>query len=303
MPAMQQIPEHYKTEFATNWDVLVQQKLAKTRDFVITDKVKGKEKSYNQMGPVEMERVTVRAGDTRITDTPLGKRWLRPYPHDKADLFDQWDSEFLGDIVLPTSEVVQNHGRAYNRLIDRTIIAAALGDAYTGETGVTAVSLPSSQEVAVNYVETGGPANSGLTIGKLRQAKFLFDDNDVDEEEKRVIAVSAKQLQDLLRTTEVTNADYNTVKALVAGTVDSFMGFEFRRVSKAFFPYNSGTDVRTIVAWAQSGIKITDSGKDVFMDVRADKSHALQVRTVASVGGVRMEEAKVVAIYCDESPA
>ena len=38
------------------------------------------------------------------------------------------------------------------------------------------------------------------------------------------------------------------------------------------------------------------------IDVRPDKSHALQVRTVALLGGTRMEEVKVVAIYCDESP-
>lgn len=300
---MEQIPEHFRTEFATNWEALVQQSLNKLKEFVTVDRVMGKEKSYNQMGPVEMSRVTVRSGDTVITDTPLAKRWLRPYPYDKADLFDQWDKEYLGDIVLPTSDVVQNHGRAYNRTCDEIIIDAALGTAYTGETGVTPTALPSGQEVAVNFVESGSAANSGLTIAKLRQAKYLFDDNDVDDDELKVIAVSAKQIQDLLRTTEVTSADYNSIKALVAGQIDTFMGFKFKRVSSSFFPYNAGTDVRTIVAWARSGIKMSDSGKQVFMDIRADKSHSLQIRTVASIGATRMEEEKVVAIYCDESPA
>jgi len=303
MPAMEKIPEHFPIEFATNWEMLVQQKISKVREFVMVDRVKGKEKSYNQLGPVEMERVTTRAGDTRITDTPTGKRWLRPYPHDKADLFDEWDSEFLGEIVLPTSEIVENHGMAYGRAVDRIIIDAALGTAYTGETGVTPTVLPSSQEIAVNYVESGSPANSGLTVAKLRQAKYLFDDSDVDDEDLKVIAISAKQLQDLLRATEVTSNDYNTVKALVEGKVDTFMGFKFKRVSKAFFPYNAGSDVRTIVAWARSGMKLSDSGKQVHMDVRVDKSHALQIRTVAAIGATRTEEKKVVAIHCDESPA
>lgn len=299
---MSQIPQHFVTEFATNWDHLAQQKIAKVREFVMVDSVQGKEKSFNQMGAVDFQPVTLRAGETRITDSPLAKRWLRPYPQDLASLFDEWDESFLGQIVLPQSDTVQSHGYGYGRLVDRTIIEAAVGTAFTGETGTTATVLPAGQKIAVNFVETGAPANSGLTIGKLRQAKFLLDDAEVDDDEMRVIAVSAKQLQDLLRTTEVTSADFNTVKALVAGSVDSFMGFKFKRVSKSFFAYNAGTDIRNVVAWAKSGIKFADSGKRTHIDVRVDKSHALQIRSVCAVGATRTEEVKVVEIACDESP-
>jgi hypothetical protein len=109
-------------------------------------------------------------------------------------------------------------------------------------------------------------------------------------------------LQDLLRTTEVTSADYNTIKALVDGNINTFMGFTFKRISNKIMPLDAVADVRTCVAWAKSGIKITDSGKEVHIDVRPDKSHALQIRTVAALGGTRMEEVKVVAVMCDESP-
>jgi hypothetical protein len=300
MPAVTQIPEFFPTEFGTNWDHLVQQKLSKLKDYVMVDSVKGKEKAYNQVGSVEMSRVLVRAGDTTITDTPLAKRWLRPFPHEKGDLLDQWDAEYLGEIALPQSEILQAHAAAYARTCDRLIIEAAVGTAYTGETGTTATVLPSAQKVAVDYVESGSTANSGLTVAKLRAAKYILDDNEVDDEDPRIIAVSAKQLQDLLRTTEVTSADYNTVKALVAGQVDSFLGFKFRRVSKSFFEYASGTGIRKIVAYAKSGLRLTDSGRRSYVDIRADKSHALQLRTVASIGAARMEEAKVVEIACDE---
>lgn len=299
---MSMLPQHFTTEFDTNWTHLAQQKLVKTREFVMVDSVNGKEKSFNQMGAIDFQPVTLRAGETRITDTPLSKRWLRPYPQDVATLFDEWDEQFLGVIVLPQSDTVQAHGYGYSRLVDRTIIEAAVGTAYTGETGVTPTVLPAGQKVAVNFVETGAPANSGLTIGKLRQAKFLLDDAEVDDDETRVIAVSAKQLQDLLRTTEVTSSDFNTVKALVNGTINSFLGFTFKRVSKAFFAYNAGTDVRNVVAWARSGIKFTDSGRKTHIDVRVDKSHALQIRSVCAVGATRTEEVKVVEIACDESP-
>lgn len=302
MPAMTQIPQHFTTEFDANWSHLAQAKLAKVKEYVEITSVRGKEKSFNQMGAIDFQPVTTRAGETRITDSPLSKRWIRPYPQDLASLFDEWDETFLGDVVLPNSDTVQSHGYGYNRLIDRTIIEAAVGTAFTGETGTTAVVLPSSQKIAVNFVETGAPANSGLTIGKLRQAKFMFDDNEVDEDEMRVMAVTGRQLQDMLRTTEVTSSDFNTVKALVEGKVDTFMGFKFRRVNKNFFAYNAGTDVRNICAWARSGIKLADSGREVHIDIRVDKSHALQIRSVCAVGATRMEEVKVVEIACDESP-
>lgn len=302
MPAMTQIPLHFTTEFDANWSHLAQQKLAKVKEYVEVTSVRGKEKSFNQMGAIDFQPVTTRAGETRITDSPLAKRWIRPYPQDLASLFDEWDETFLGDVVLPNSDTVQAHGYGYNRLIDRTVIEAAVGTAFTGETGTTAVVLPASQKIPVNFVESGAAANSGLTIGKLRQAKFLMDDAEVDEDEMRVMAVSGRQLQDLLRTTEVTSHDFNTVKALVEGKVDSFMGFKFRRVNKAFFAYNVGTDIRNVCAWVRSGIKLTDSGRQVHIDIRVDKSHALQIRSVCAVGATRMEEVKVVEIACDESP-
>lgn len=299
-PYTTQIPEFFTTEFSSNWEHLVQSKLSKLREFVSIDRVRGKEKKYNQIASVDMTQISVRAGATNITDTAMAQRWLRPLQYEKADLLDEWDSELLGEVSLPQSDLIQAHAAAYARKCDEIILAAAVGTAYTGATGVTQTALPSGQKVAVDFVESGSAATSGLTIAKLRQAKFILDDKDVDEGDPRIIAVSAKQLQDLLRTTEVTNADYNTVKALVAGQLDTFMGFRFRVVSKSFFAYDSNTGVRKVVAYAKSGLKMTDGGRRVHVDIRPDRSHALQLRTVASIGATRMEEAKVVEIACDE---
>ena len=300
MSAISQIPQHFPVEFDTNWQHLVQQKMERLKERVIIDRVKGKEKSFNQMGTIEMSRVTSRAGETRFTDTPLYKRWIRPLPYDLATLFDEWDEEFLGSIVLPNSDTVVAHAAAYGRSVDDVIIAAATGAASTGETGTDSTVLPSSQKVAVDYVETGATANSGLTIAKMRAAAYIFDSNDVDPDEQKFLAVSAKQIQDLLRTTEVTSEDYNTVKALVSGKVDTFMGFKIVRSER--LALNTSTDVRTCFAWVKSGLRLTDAGRETKMDIRPDRSHALQIRTVAALGAARMEEKKVVQISCDQSP-
>ena len=290
------IPNHFTTQFDSNWKHLVQQKNSKLKEYVTLDSIEGKEKSYNQLDATSMTQITDRSRDTRITDQAMAKRWIRPLNYDCAKLVDEFDEQFLGEVVLPTSPIIQSHAAAYARTCDSIIIGALGGTAYTGTTGTTATVLPAGQKIAANYVESGAVANSGLTIAKLRAAKFLFDSNEVDEEEERIMVVSAKQLQDLLRTVEATSADYNSVRALVDGTLNTFMGFKFRRSQQ--LPL--AVDIRSCFAYVKSGVILAERGLKTMMDVRPDLSHSLQIRSVASLAAVRMEEKKVVEIACDE---
>jgi hypothetical protein len=300
MSAITQIPEHFTTQFDTNWRHLVQQKNSRLKDRVTLDTISGKEKSYNQLDEASMQLITSRSGETRITDQATAKRWIRPVAYDTAKLFDEFDEQLLGEIVLPTSPVVQSHAAAYMRTCDQVIINALGGTAYTGESGTTATNLTSANEVGVQVVDSGNAANCGLTIAKLRNAKYIMDSFEVDEDEERIFVLSAKQLEDLLATTQVGSTDYNSVKALVDGTVNTFMGFKFRR--SQLLPLVTATDVRTCYAYVKSGIVLAERGLKTHMDIRVDLSHSLQVRSVASLAAVRMEEKKVVAVYCDESP-
>ena len=290
------IPNHFTTQFDSNLKHLVQQKNSKLKEYVTLDSIEGKEKSYNQLDATSMTQITDRSRDTRITDQAMAKRWIRPLNYDCAKLVDEFDEQFLGEVVLPTSPIIQSHAAAYARTCDKIIIDALGGTAFTGTTGTTATVLPAGQKIAANYVESGAVANSGLTIAKLRAAKFLFDANEVDEEEERIMVVSAKQLQDLLRTVEATSADYNSVRALVDGTLNTFMGFKFRRSQQ--LPL--ATDIRSCFAYVKSGVILAERGLKTMMDVRPDLSHSLQIRSVASLAAVRMEEKKVVEIACDE---
>ncbi|CAB4136019.1 hypothetical protein UFOVP300_30 [uncultured Caudovirales phage] len=291
------IPDHYTTQFDSNWKHLVQQKNSKLKEYVTIDSIEGKEKSYNQIDATSMTQITDRSRDTRISDQAMAKRWIRPQQYDCAKLVDEFDEQLLGEVVLPTSPIIQSHAQAYARTCDTIIIGALGGTAYTGTTGTTATVLPAGQKVAVNYVESGTAANSGLTIAKLRAAKFLFDSNEIDEEEERIMVVSAKQLQDLLRTIEVTSQDYNSVRALVDGALNTFMGFKFRRSQLLV----KTSTVRSCYAYVKSGVILAERGLKTHMDVRTDLSHSLQIRSVASLAAVRMEEKKVVEIACDEA--
>jgi hypothetical protein len=295
------LPEHYQTQFAQNWEFLAQQGDSRFKDKVRVESVNGKERQFSQIGQVgPMRLITTRNGKTIPADSPLAKRWVRPAGYDFVTWIDEWDDIALGELPAPESAHVRAHAMAANRNIDDVIIEAATGTAYIGETGTTAVDLAAANQVAVTYVESGSAVNSGMTIAKLRRAKFLLDSQEV-EDDMRFIAVTAKQIQDLLATTEVTSSDYNTVKALVAGQINTFLGFTFVRSQR--LDLVTATDVRSCIAWHKDGLLLgVGQGRKARMDILPTQNHTIQIRTTEVVGATRMEEVRVVEIFCDESP-
>lgn len=71
-----------------------------------------------------------------------------------------------------------------------------------------------------------GTTNTALTVDTLISACTKLNKNGVPSTE-RYFLHSAQQLADLLKTTQVTSADYNSVKALVNGTLNTFLGLSF----------------------------------------------------------------------------
>ena len=295
------LPEHFQTDFADNWEHLVQQGDSRLGDCVRRITVNGKERTISQIGKSSMSLITQRNGKTVPSDSTFAKRWLRPKGYDKVTLIDEFDELSLGELSAPESEHVQSHAMAYNRQVDQVIIDASVGTAYTGEDGTTATALPSTQKVAVDYVKSGATANSGLTLAKLLKAKHILDSNEVPEGD-RIIAVSAMQLFDLLNdVAEVKSSDYNNVKALVEGKVSVFAGFTFKMTE--LLSLNTSTDVRTCFAYQKSGIALgVGVEKKCKISVRDDLNDSIQIRTVANLGATRVEEERVVEILCDESP-
>ena len=195
-------------------------------------------------------------------------------------------------LIDPTSTYAQAAMMTMNRKRDDLIIEAALGTAYTGKNGATSVVLPSTQKIV--------HGSAGLTLAKVLEAKEIIDGNDVDEEIPRFIAVTAKQVTNMLNTTEVKSSDYNTVKALAAGQIDTFLGFKFLRSQRLT---SDGTS-RQVIAWAEDGILLSrgeGAGQTTTrITERADKNYSVQVFREENFGATRMEEDKVVEIACNE---
>ena len=201
------------------------------------------------------------------------------------------DQDKLRMLIDPTSPYAMNGAYALGRAMDDVIITAALGASLTGENGSTSTPFDTSnQQIAV-----GG---TGLTVAKLRTARKILLTNEVDVAmDPLYIAVTAVQMDNLLGTTEVTSSDYNSVKALVQGNVDTFLGFKFIHCERLGV---DGSGDRRCIAWAKSGMHL-GMWNDITTKIseRADKSYATQVYVKGTFGATRTEEKKVVEIICD----
>jgi len=276
-------------QYSQNVQLLSQQKGSLLRDKVDVESIVGKNAFFDQVGVATAVKRTSRHADTPQMDTPHARRRCSLVDYEYADLIDEQDKVRM--LIDPTSSYAQAAAFAMGRAMDDEIISAATGTAFTGETGSTSTTLPVGQQIT----EAG---TDGLTIAKLREAKKILDLNSVDPSIPRYIIVSPKQIDDLLGTTSVTSSDFNTVKALVQGEVNAFMGFNFivsNRLSIA-------SSKRKCIAYAMDGIKLA-LGKDVMsrIEERADKGYATQVYYCMSIGATRMEEEKVVSIEAHEA--
>lgn len=287
-----EITTSFVEQYSSNVAMLAQQMGSRLRSAVDVETITGKNAFFDQVGVTAAVQRTSRHADTPQIDTPHSRRRVSLADYEWADLIDDQDKVRM--LIDPTSSYAKAAAAAMGRSMDDVIIAALGGSADTGETGSTAVALPSTSKFAT------GQQSDGLTIAKLIAAKKFFDLNDVDPSIPRFIVAGATQMSDLLGTTQVTSSDFNTVKALVAGDVDTFMGFKFIMSNRLALDATN-TDDRKIFAFTQDAIKL-GVGKDITakIDVRADKSYATQVYTCMSIGAVRMEEKKVFQIPCDE---
>jgi len=284
-----QITTAFVQQYSNNVQMLSQQKGSLLRSAVDVETVVGKNAFFDQVGTALAVKRTTRHADTPQMDTPHARRRVSLVDYEYADLIDNQDK--IRTLIDPTSAYATAAAYALGRAQDDEIIAALSGTAYTGETGSTATALPSSQKI------TEGGTN-GLTIAKLRSAKEILDAASVDPSIARYIAVSPKQITDLLGTTEVTSSDFNTVKALANGEVSSFLGFNFIVSNRL----TSAASKRLCLVWAMDGCKMA-IGQDLMtrIDERADKGYAHQVYVCQSIGATRMEEDKVVTIEAHEA--
>ena len=288
------LPSHYVQQYATNIQLLLQQKGSRLSGAVTMGSHVGKQASpVDQIGSVEMIAPAGRFSPMGRVDAAVDRRWVFPSDYELPQLIDSFDKLRL--LTDPQSSYVQNAVYAAGRKRDALIIAAINGTSKTGESGSTSVTLPAAQKVAVGF---GAASDVGLTVAKLREAKKKLMAADVDlENDPMFCAINAAAHDNLLAEAQVISTDFNDKPVLVEGRIMRFLGINF--IHTELLESSSGDTL--VPVWVKSGVYLgswNEMGTDI--SKRNDLS-GLPWQAVVSMtaGATRLEEEKVVQIACN----
>ncbi len=279
----------YAKAYGNNVSMLAQQIGSRLRNTVtVKSGVVGEETYMDQIEEFEALARGIRLSATDPTLASYTRRRIALEDFYIAKAIDKMDD--VRTLADPTSAISKSGIAGLGRKIDDQIIAALYGTAYTGKVGGTSKVLPSSQKVA--------SASTNLTLAKWLDALEILNGNDVDPSDEKYLLIGSNQLSSLLNTTEIKSADYNTVKALVQGQVNSFLGCTVIRTER--LPVASS--IRKCLLYTKSGIGLA-IGRDIVsrIDELPTNHYAKQLYFSMSIGASRLEEDKVVEISCLES--
>ena len=282
-------------QYKANVDILSQQKGSKCQMCVRNESQTGKYGFYDQISKITaLTNPTTRHADTVIIDTPHSRRRVGLAYYTFAELVDTADKVQM--LVDPTSKYAVNAAYAFGRTKDSVILTAASGIAYTGEEGATATTFDNSMIVTASGGSYSG-STVGLNMDKLRGASLLLNANDVDMEGRYFVA-HPEQQNDLLGLSELTSRDYNTIRTLVDGEIDTFMGFKFIWTTEV---QKVGDDY-LCYAWHRDAMLLAlgkdDLGFNAKVSERNDKNHSTQIFNEMMIGAVRMDENAIVQVKC-----
>lgn len=302
---MATITDNYQVKYTKKWSSMLQQHISRLEDYATVSKdLTGKVVFFDQFGILDFDEKTTRVGKTILGEAPTLRRSMRPRMFTKAIGYDEFDGKQMDSLDEPISKTIEGLRAAAARRMDDVMIEGFLGTNYVGEDGLTATTLSDSQTIAKNFVESGTATNSNLTVGKLRRALSILQKNEAWSQDAEkygdslVLAVTSAQINSLLRDPEVTSYDFNNVRALSEGKIDTFMGFKFIRTER--LPKDE-TGVRSCLAWVKSKAQfgVWDDFK-VKLSVRDDMDEALQIRARFACGATRLQEEGFVKINCVE---
>ena len=313
-----EIPVAFVEQYRANILLLSQQKISRMRVTCQEESITGRTFYGERLGATAGEDIEDRHGDTPLISTPHSRRRGSMVDWDWSDRIDEMDKiKMICDVQ---STYVQNGIAAANRRIDTHIVSALAGTAAAGQSGGTTINNYDADECRLirsdGVVETAGADNTaavatGLTIAKLLTCKQLLDEGDIDPERQRYFVTNPYNINQLLNATEVKSADYNTVKALAQGQIDTFMGFKFIMLQNYVdatkghlidSPNEAADEAIDCYAWAQGAIKL-GVGKEIqtSVDILPLKRYSTQVYMRHSFGAVRVEGPAVVEISLKKS--
>lgn len=272
--------------FVTLFDAEVKQAYQGTRALVgLVRERNGVEGSTVKFPKIGRGVATVRIPQTDVTPLNVSYSTVTATMQDYnaaeySDIFNQAKINF--DERRELVSVVSN---AIGRRMDQLILDA--------------LAASSTSLTVANSV---GGSTTNLNVAKLRRAKKLLDAANVPMD-GRAMVISASGLEGLLGETQTTSADYNSVKALVSGEIDTFLGFKFVTIgdrSEGGLPIDGSLD-RTCYAFHRDAV-----GFGIGINQRTEINYVPEktsflVNSIFSAGAVAIDDEGIVKITCRES--
>lgn len=289
------IPNMYKTAFADNLKLVLQQKVSRFRPCVDQADYTGEgAMAVEFLGATDVQDANDRYGDTPLMVPSIDARWVYPQDVEWGTIIAKKDQ--LRQVTDPTSKIMQNAGAAFGRRIDRQIKDAFFGTAKTGKNGGTNTAFLAGNILGV---QLGGNATDvGLTYDKVVAAKETLLAAEVDLDNDQLFwGITAKQNTDLMKITEAKSSQYNEKPLIKDGIVVSWMGFNFVHYEGLDKTGNN----RLTPVWAKSGMHL-GRWNELETSLEKDPGKKYQPRPYAfqSFGATRTDEKKVVQVPCKE---
>ena len=186
------------------------------------------------------------------------------------------------------SELVQVVSKAIGRRLDQLIIDALSG--------------ASSPNTVANTVVTSGTATaSNLNVGKLIAAKKAMDAKNVPLDDRHIL-IHANSLAGLLGDERAISGDYASIKGLVSGELNSFLGFKFITIGDRDEGGLSidGSSDRKVYAFHRSAIGMAENmAQKTEINYVPEKTSFL-VNSMFSAGSIAIDDEGITEITCRE---
>ena len=272
--------------FVTLFDAEVKQAYqAKAQLIAAVRQRKGVEGSTAKFPKVGKGVATLRIPQTDVT--PLNVDFSQV-----TATLEDWNAAEYSDIFMQQKvnfderqELVQVVANAIGRRQDQLILDAL-------NTSGTSLSVATSI----------GGADTNLNVAKLREAKKLLDKGNVPPQDRHIV-LHANNLASLLSENSVTSSDFNTIKALVQGEINTFLGFTFHVLgdrAEGGLPVAAG-DVRSVWAFHKDAVGYAEGmGPKTEINYVPEKTSFL-VNSMFSAGAVAIDAEGIVKILADET--
>lgn len=298
----------FRKEYSDSFMITYQQMQSALRSAVRVENQSSEEKFWDFIGRTSAIKDRARGSKTQHISTPHSRRRCTLHSYTWSDTTSDLDKiQMMKD---PNSDYLKVGVAALQRGMDEEILTAMGATVGTGKAGTTLVNNYDAGECRLiagdgTLVAAGSDhsntTETALTIAKIALMGSLFDDASVPQEGRYIVANPYNKWQ-LLQDAKVGSSDYNAIKALYAGDISTFMGFNFIFLPTERFTVN-GTDTGCIecYAWQRDAVLLS-MAKEVTtkVDPLPDENYDIQAFAEAFYGAVRLQGPGVIEILLDK---